>query len=163
MAKPEIVLKLEAPNGKAKELPPIQMNELKLFEQCNAVWRVVMPAGVSSDDLENPALWTVVGTKIRPFDRIEAIGHAATFWAELLILSAEKGFPTTARVLRIVEFASMPKNEYSDLPAGYGISYDPTSNQYTPVRSHDNAPMAAPQQSREAARTALVNHAIFRK
>lgn len=156
-------LKLETSNGKTKEIQPVQMNTLKLFEQCNAVWRVVMAAGVTSDDLESPALWTVVGVKIRPFDRIEAIANDATFWAELLILSAEKGFPVTARVLRVCEFAAMPKNEHSDLPSGYGISYDPTSNQYTPVRSSDNAPMAAPQNTRELARQRLVEHAVFRK
>lgn len=167
MAKPELALKAEAPNeapnGKARELPPIQMNALSLLEQSNVCWRVVLPATVTADDLEDPSLWAVVSAKVRPFDLIQAIANDSSFWSELLVLSAERGFPTTARVLRTVAFAAMPKNSYSDLPAGYSIEYSPVTNQYTPIRTADGAPMSAPQQSRELARTALVTHAIFRR
>lgn len=156
-------VRLESVNGAEKQIKPVQMNALTLYDQGNARWRVVLPAGLKADELESPELWTVVSNKIRPFDSIEAIGHDGTFWAELLVLSAERGFQAVVKCLRVAEFEAMPKNSYSDLPTGYRIDYDPTTARYVPVRESDNVRMCEPQATREMARSRLVENAVFRK
>lgn len=139
----------------------LPMTALQMHDHANMRWRASLKPGTPPDILENPQLYSVVSNRLRPYDIIEFV--AEDFWAEVIILSAEKSFPVIAKTLRVAEFATMPRNEHSDLPVGYSISYSPTENTYTPVRTADNAPMSAPQQSRELARSALVSHAIFRK
>lgn len=164
MAKPEAAApKLEILSGSSKPIQPIPANRLELYESRNARWRTVLPAGVKPEQVEDPGLYAIVSNKLRPFDTIEFVTADATSWGELLIVNAEKGFPIVAKCLRIVEFASLPKNAHSDLPAGYEISYDAALNEYTPIRSSDGAKMAPPQTTRELARQRLVEHAVFRK
>lgn len=158
MAKAEA--KLESVNGSEKPIQPIAANKLELYESRNARWRTVLPSGVKPEEAENPALYTVVSNKLRPFDTIEFLSADANFWGEVLVVASEKGFPVVTKCLRVVEFQSLPKNEHSDLPTGYEIRYDATQNEYRPYRS-DGTPMAPSQPTREMARQRLVNMLHF--
>lgn len=153
------------PNADMKPtvVTPLTMAGLQMHDQANMRWRGILPPGMplEAEILEHPQLYSVVANRLRPFDIVEFPVEGG--WGEVIILSTEKGFPVIAKVLRIVEFAAMPRNVHSDLPAGYHIAYDMVSNTYQPVRSNDGAPMAAPQTTRELARQRLVEHAIFRK
>lgn len=158
------VEQLEPP--KPKELKPIGLDTLKLFEFQNAVWRVQLPEGMGPEVLEDPALWIVVAGKLRFCDRIEVIGHDCSWWAEALVLSAERGFGVIVKTLRVAEFGQMPKNQYSDLPPGHEIVFDPANNTYQPFRLGSDGrrvPLAEPQRTRELARARLLEHASLRR
>lgn len=161
MAKAEAALKVD--NHEPKQLKSIAMNALQLFDFGNANWRVVAPPDVTPEDLENPFLWNVVGSKLRPFDSVTVLAKNARWWAELLVIQAERGFAPVLKCLRVAEFDALPDNKHNDLPAGYRIDYDATSSTYRAYRDSDNVPMTPPLPRREDVRSQLVNNAVFRK
>lgn len=156
MAKPEAV-KLEPPKAEPK---PIQMNELKLRESCNANWTLEIRDGKRPEQLEDNALWTIVRDKVRAFDLVHAV--AKDFFAEYLIVSAERGFAPIVKMLRAVEFTSLPENQHNDLPPGYRIDFDNLTSTYRAFRERDNIPMTPSLPSREDVRRQLVTHASLR-
>lgn len=152
--------RLEAVQTKEFVVTALAMNQLQMHDHANMRWRASLKPGTPPEALEDPQLYSVVSNRLRPYDIVEFVTES--FWAEVLVVAAEKSFPVVVKTLRVVEFTTLPKNEHSDLPVGYGISYDPTTHRYTPVRNSDGHPMAESQPTRELARTRLVEHAAFR-
>ncbi|MCZ7565165.1 MAG: hypothetical protein M5U08_16455 [Burkholderiales bacterium] len=145
-------------NGTDKrEVPTAPMRSLNLLEHKSVRWRLDLPAGVRREDLESPVLWSVVSSKLKPLDLIEAVDEQATFWAELICAQGGR-FAPIVKLLRVVDLPARTAAS-DDLPAGHSIVQDPRTGRWRGMRGEV---VLVDETSYEQARFALLAHATLR-
>lgn len=158
-AKENTAPKLDAPVQ--DDVKPLPSDKLKLIEYVSNRWRADFSnTPVRLEDYEISSVWNLVSPKLRAFDIIEAVNIGS--WAEILVASAEPNFPIVVKVLRAVTFDSLPGNQHNDLPKDYSIRFNPINSTYAAFRNSDGTRMTPDLPTREACRTELVGHAVFR-
>lgn len=145
-----------------REIKPIPMNAVALLEASNVRWRVNLPQATVREDLDNPALYSVVSGKFRPYDTLECVG--AGFWAEVMVIYAEKGFTPILQVLRVVDVVLPQRgpSDYAEFPPGHAAVYDTQKHKWRAKRLSDNVWMTPDLDTREECRRAVVDHASLR-
>lgn len=111
--------------------------------------------GTTIADLKDPAYWSLVSAKFRPYDRIEVIADDGTLWAEFLILACER---TYARVylLREHRLDTRDVSLTRDVPIvpqmreSYDIRYL-ASTKHTVIRLSDQKAISENHPTRDAA------------
>ncbi|MCC6208560.1 MAG: hypothetical protein IT488_10475 [Gammaproteobacteria bacterium] len=144
-----------------RDTPVAAMNSLTLLEFSNARWRLNVQPGVTHQDLVDPAFYSVVSGKLRPFDIVECVSD--TFWAEILIRSAERGAPVQAVGLRYVDLPELVRGQHGDVPPNHDVRYDPTDGTYQGIRLSDNVPLTPKLHDRTLELRELQDHATLRE
>jgi hypothetical protein len=142
----------------------IRHGDLKLFEFTNNLWRCVAPSGCTPQDLENPAIWSPVAKDLAPYDTIKVIAHDQTWYAELLVLDSLTTF-ARIKVLNVINLPPRLSDEEKAIPLGYNIrraDVDDAQGGWVVEREEDGHMLARGLPDYEAARRALVDHAIFK-
>lgn len=148
---------------KAKDLAPFGMNSLQPVDQTNVRHRLNVPLlGVEPEDLELGIRWSVVAQKLRPFDIVEVVGYGGAWFAEVLVVDAQRGNAIRVKVLRSLKIEAPVAKQEADLPAGHDIKFDPQAMTYTGIRIEGNVPLTPPQRRWSDAYSLLVNHASLR-
>jgi hypothetical protein len=123
---------------KARAVPALHPSFFSSAEYVRTVYCATIPALVEIDDLVSPEFWAHIASKLRPWDRIEAIAENGSYFAELLVLSATA---TDAQVVilnkRKIDFVQ--KGE-ADLLRDYEVSHTPATN-WRVVRKTDRRTM----------------------
>jgi hypothetical protein len=70
----------------------VMPGRVKLAEAARNHWVVTVEQGTSKEDLRRPEFWSLVAKTFRPYDRIEARGDDGSFFAEYLVLSADRAW-----------------------------------------------------------------------
>ena len=68
----------------------LQTNRINLQDSVRNYWVATVEPHIVQDDLMNPAFWANIAVAFKQFDRIEVRQDDGKFWAEYLILSADK-------------------------------------------------------------------------
>lgn len=56
------------------------------------LWVVTVEQGTTREDLKRPEFWALVGKNFRPTDRIEVHADDGTFFAEYLVITADRAW-----------------------------------------------------------------------
>ena len=146
----------------APELAAFSPTAIQWVEQTNQRWRLNAHAGVTPENLETPALWSIITTKLRPFDVVEVVGKDGRWWAEVLVTQAAREYRASVKVVRVVDLPPVPPRDGRELPPGYRIDYDPQGNTYTAFRIAGDIPMTPAMPTWEQAWRILIDHAALR-
>lgn len=71
---------------------PLTPGRLQNAAHYYASYAVVLPAGLSFEEALKPEFWAHLAGRLRQHDTIRIIPEEATYFAELLVLSAGRGF-----------------------------------------------------------------------
>lgn len=75
---------------KQRTIAPVDLGRVKLAEHERQNWVANIPEGVTVDDVKDPAFWSFVSARMRPYDRIEMRSEDGTWVAEALVLSCDR-------------------------------------------------------------------------
>ncbi len=88
-------------------------SRMKGAEYERTVYVATVEFGTTKDDMKDPAFWSHVSNKLKPWDRIEVRSDDGTFFAEYLVLASER---TWAKV-HMLSYTSLTSAEVSQTQA----------------------------------------------
>lgn len=147
----------EAPKRKLIAVKP---SECKLNESANNTWRAIAARGVTREELRVSDYWSIVSANFLPFDLIRVVAEDRSYYAELLVIEAGRGY------------ANVVELSYHDLPAiilsregippNHEIEHLGPERLYVVKRIADGVILGEGFSSREAALQHLLSHASLR-
>lgn len=105
-------------------------------------WAITVEHGTSREDIKRPEFWALVSKNFRPYDRIEARADDGTFFAEYIVLSADRAW---ARVHELrfealgTQDVSLTEAAAADIRARYTIKYNGPHLKYCVERQDGEA------------------------
>lgn len=129
-------------------VPALHPRFFQIAEHVRTHYAATIPAGVDVDDLLEKTFWSHLASKLRPWDRIEAIAEDGAFYAELLVLSATSADANVV-LLNKLKLQTIAPGEV-DLLRGFAVSHTPAT-QWRVVRKSDNREVASGLKSRDEA------------
>ena len=94
-------------------------------EGVRVVWAATAAYGVTKADIEDPAYWAHVASKLRPKARIEVYAEDDSFYAEYIVTSCDKTWAKVA-LLTYVDFtkvANVTEDQAKGIADGYEIAF----------------------------------------
>ena len=70
----------------------VMPGRVKGAEFARNLWVVTVEQGTTRDDVRRPEFWSLVSKNFKPYDRIELRADDGTFFAEYLVLSADRAW-----------------------------------------------------------------------
>lgn len=70
----------------------VMPGRVKIAEAARNYWVVTVEVGVTRDELKRPEFWSLVAKNFRPYDRLEVRADDGTYFAEYLVLSADRAW-----------------------------------------------------------------------
>lgn len=70
----------------------VMPGRVKLAESARNHWVVTVEQGTTVEDLRRPEFWSLVSKTFRPYDRIEVRSDDGTYFAEYIVLSADRAW-----------------------------------------------------------------------
>lgn len=126
--------------GEEKEKAPrLNAGRIKAAEFVQVRYVVRPEAGVTLEQMLDPAYWTHVSRKMKAGDHVEVIADDNTWYAELLVLAAGPVWAKVAIInerslLKTVEVA---ESETTDHP-GFEIKWGGNIDKFRVIRTEDN-------------------------
>ena len=149
----------------AKSLAPAKLQALprgncRLRESVNNTWRAIIPRGTPQERLLESDFWVVVAGDFMPWDRIHAVAEDRSFYAELLVIDAGRGY---ARIepLGIHTLAPIVTSQ-AGLPPGHEIVHAGPDKLYCVRRIKDGVLLGEGFPSKDEALRFLLDHASLR-
>jgi hypothetical protein len=100
---------------------PLTPSRLQTAAHYFTNYAVVLPDGVSFDDALDPGFWAHLGDKLRQHDTIRVIPEDGTYFAELLVIAAGRGF-AKVKTLRHVGLTDDEISE-TEVPEGIVVKW----------------------------------------
>jgi len=115
---------------------PVSLNvtRLKQAEQYCTAYAAVLPHDQSLDDALNPEYWANVAATLRQHDTIRIIPEDGSYFAELLVLDAARGY-AKVKVLRHVPLDEVA--EETAAPSGFTVKFNGPHDRWTVIRDVD--------------------------
>lgn len=70
----------------------VMPGRVKGAEYVRNLWIVTVEQGTTREDVKRPEFWSLVSGNFKPYDRIELRSDDGTFFAEYLVLSADRAW-----------------------------------------------------------------------
>lgn len=70
----------------------VMPGRVKHAEMARNYWVVTVEQGTTKEEINRPEFWALVGKQFKPYDRIEVRSDDGTFFAEYLVLSADRAW-----------------------------------------------------------------------
>lgn len=138
----------------------IRPSEFKLAETVNHRWRAIVSPGMQRERLCDSDLWSIVSSDMLAWDRIDVVAEDRSFFAELLVLEAGRGY---ANVIELGYKALPPIITNQDgLPPGHEITHGGPESLYVVRRLRDGVILGKGFPSRDEAVKFLLDHASLR-
>jgi len=106
--------KSDAVETVAKKIEPVRPSDFQTAEHRYSRFDCVVPAGLSSKQLENPDLWVNVSQRLKMFDEVRVIAEDHSFVAYLIVLFSQ-GADARLKVVHGIDLADIDE---PDLPQG---------------------------------------------
>ena len=126
------------------QLSPTRM---KSAEYERVVYVVTVPVGTNKDDMENPAFWSHVAMKLKPWDRLEVRCDDGAFFAEYLILACDRLW-AKVKELSFVEL-NAKETELTDV-SEYKIQWKGPHLKFCVIRTKDGGMLKERMEKDEA-------------
>lgn len=143
-----------------KSSPALQKSALKLSESVNNRWRVVIARGTPRERLLDSDFWSVVSGDFLPFDTIACVDEGRTYYAELLVLEAGRGYAHLEELLYKALPPLIVANK--DVPPNHEIVHLGPEELYAVRRISDGVLLGKGFASRNEALQFLLEHATLR-
>lgn len=144
-----------------KEMKPkvraITPARVKYAEHERQSYAVNPEMGVTVEDMKEPGYWAHVGHQLKPFDRIEARAEDGSWFAELLVRSAGRGWAQVA-VLAHYELGGETMQGLPSRASEYKVEWGGPHHKHRVVRVSDGNVMKHGFESADAARAWLADH-----
>lgn len=136
-AKPEA--KRELPPEIARAVLALKEDRWQLKEHRNPGHWICVPAGVTVEDLMQPAFWANVARKLKPSSTIEVHWDDASQFAEVYCVSAGRNWASVSLLRhQKLERAALPQQA-----SQYAISFNGPIDKFRVARLNDNAVIRA--------------------
>lgn len=109
-----------------------------LAEQTRNIHVATVEAGVSWEDVQNPAFWVHVARRARRCDRIEVYTDDNSYFGELMVVDIGAAFLKVVP-LRYVELASPVGEASAAVADGYSIQWKGPALKFCVIRDTDKA------------------------
>lgn len=133
---------------KVEQLNPSRMKEAT-YERTE--WVITAHENTEPADLQEPAYWSHVASKLRPWDKIEARANDGTWYAVLIVLESGRNW---ARV-KLIENHNLTTSDVAQSQANasspYDITYRGPHSKWSVVRKADNEVMHEGEATRDGA------------
>lgn len=149
------------PNKKFNEprnvmLPP---GRIKPQEYARNLWVITVEDGTTMEDIKKPGFWATVAINMKPYDRVEVRCDNDAFFAELLVLRADR----TSAIVKELSFVKLAKEDKvtdnntidSD---DYEYKFRGPQKKHSIVRKSDGAIMTENMGSKEEALSWLATY-----
>lgn len=104
----------------------VMPGRVKLAESARNHWVVTVEQGTSRDELKRPEFWALVSKTFRPYDRIEVRSDDGSYFAEYLVLSADRAW-AKVHELRYeplgTQDVSLTQSAEAQLRSKYAVAY----------------------------------------
>ena len=133
---------------KVEQLNPTRMKEGQ-YER--TVWVITAHENTEPEDLVDPAYWSHVASKLRPWDRIEARANDGTWYAEFLILEAGRNWARAVMLTVHKLTNSDVALSQATAQSPYEVSYRGPHDKWSVIRKGDREVMHAGEQTQGGA------------
>lgn len=137
---------------------PLNVNGLMLAESKRTVHRIALFAGVTAEDLLDPAFWVHVGPQLRTDDRIEVVGFDRAWFGEVMVLEVGKGASGGARVAYIVGPVQLTNTASVAKPSEHEVRWGGPNGGWRVIRTKDKTILAEMLDSKEAGAAWIAEH-----
>lgn len=128
---------------------------IKPIEFARSGFVAVAPNGVSLESAIEPEFWTHVARGIKRYDRIELRAEDDTWWADLLVVKAER-LALHVRVVATLDLSGAEQGITEDgVPKGYQVSWGGPTHKFRVTRKSDSAILAHGMSKEDAIRWAI--------
>lgn len=100
-------------------------------------WRITLPHGISDIVLSDPAAFSLIADKLRPFDEITAVCEDGSWWGRYLVVNVDRSWAK----LKELEWHDL-RADRENLPSTEDQDYDITYNtigKFVVIRKKDRA------------------------
>ena len=104
----------------------VMPGRVKLAESARNYWVVTVEQGTTREEILKPEFWALVGKTFRPYDRIELRADDGTFFAEYLVLSADRAWAKVEELRWVAlgtKDVSLTQAAGADLRARYKVEW----------------------------------------
>lgn len=136
---PKEVLKTEAKVEvkKVEKIPQLNPARMQLAEHKRNVWDVTVEQNVSIPMMEDVQFWAHVAEKLKPKDKIEVTDDEMSFYMELIVISADRGW---AKVKRLNYVSLLSDNDIpEEVDTGYTTKWRGPYFKWCVMRKSDNS------------------------
>lgn len=162
MAKNEVSEGQQAPA--VPSIKPLTRSAMTFADARFVQWSVIMPRGVSKEQLTLSGLWSVIGDQLHTGDRLTVMAEDRSYYAECLVLDAGRGFAN----IHLLNYYHLPALLVAQegLPPGFEIFFAGDLGNgdggYCAKRVCDGVLMTKGHNNREACLAALLESATLR-
>ena len=131
---------------KVEKIPQLNPSRIQLAEYKRNVWDVTVEQNVSIPMMEDPQFWAHIAEKLKPKDKIEVTDDEMSFYAEFIVIAAERSW---AHVRRL---SMVPLINPEDVPqddVGYIMKWRGPYHLWSVIRTSDHAVIKAGMQREE--------------
>ena len=132
----------------------LQTPRINLQDSVRNYWVATVEPHITRDDLMLPSFWANIAVAFKQFDRIEVRQDDGKFWAEYLILSADKN----SAHLRELTWEDLTTDTLAKRDVGYKYKWRGPHALHSIIRSKDNAVMIDKLDTKLAAEKWLANY-----
>ena len=134
-------------------------NGITPAEGIREIWSSTAAYGVTREDIENPGYWAHVAARLRNKARIEVHAEDGSFYAEYLVINADKTWAKVLclRFIDLKETAKLTAEQATSIFSGYDVKFR-GPRKWSVVRKSDNAVLQEGMHSEEDSRKWLAVH-----
>lgn len=126
----------------------------KAAEYERTIYVANVAEGTTIESVTDPGFWAHVAAKLRPFDRIEVREDTGAYWAELLVLSADRLW-AKVHVLQCHELDAVQVADNAE----YEVMWRGPHHKHSVIRKADRSMVKHGFASKAEAATWMANHA----
>lgn len=105
----------------------VMPGRVRTAEAARNLWVATVEQGTTRDDIKRPEFWALVARNFKPYDRLEVRADDGTFFAEFLILSADRAW-AKVHELRFETLGSqdvsLTEANQADIRNRYAVKYN---------------------------------------
>ena len=144
--------------SKKRKREPLVAPRLAQAEFKRNYWSAVLEAGTTVEEIQEPMYWSYVGTKLRQFDRIEAIEESGAYFVELLVTACDRNWANVF-VLQVHELAKKGALVSPSKPdESFKVEWAGPHHKWRIVRTADNEVIRKEFQTEAEAAAWLADH-----
>lgn len=143
--------------SESPEAPKLMPNRMHLAEHERNIHVITVEANITRDQIKDPSFWSLVSSKMRPYDRVELRSDDGMFFAEYLVLACDRSW---AKVYEL-SFHKLTSADISETQAAitdYEIKYRGPQLKHSVIRKSDNTVLKEEMQTRDEAASWLKEH-----
>lgn len=127
---------MSEPEVKQKSREPLNSTRMSSAEYQRTVWRVTAEKGTTIEEVQNPRYWSTVAVQIKPMDLIDITTDDMAWYAQLLVVAADR---TWAKVVLIMHKELVASDLKANVTDEYEVEFAGPHLKHRIIRKRDRA------------------------